>query len=154
MPTGREGDHMFLRRRSDKLDALKTVPLLGGLSRRHLGLIARHADEVKVEQGKVLTRQGRLGWEFFLILDGRASVERDGTVIARVGAGDVFGEMSAIDQRPRSATVIAETPMTLLVVHVRSFGVLLDEVPELQRKVLVTLCERLRAADEALALRN
>ncbi len=145
---------MLLMRRSEKMDLLKEVPLFSALSRRHLNLIARHADEVKVDAGKVLTRQGRLGLEFFLILDGRAHVERDGKVIARLGQGDVFGEMSLIDQKPRSGTVIAETPMVLLVVYSRSFGALLDDVPGLRKKVLVTLCERLRAADAALAARN
>lgn len=145
---------MLLRRRSQKVDALKEVPLLSALSRRHLDLIARHADEVRVDAGKILARQGGLGLEFFLILEGRARVERDGKVIARLGRGDVFGEMSLIDQKPRSATVIGETPMVLLVVHSRSFGTLLDEVPGLRKKVLITLCERLRTADAALAARN
>ena len=62
--------------------------------------------------------------------------------------------MSLIDNKPRGATVIAETPMTLLVIESRSFGVLLDDVPELRKKVLVTLCERLRAANAKLALMN
>ncbi len=145
---------MLFTRRSQKIDALKNVPLLGVLSRRQLDLIAKHTDEVAIEADKVLARQGGLGIEFFLILEGSARVERDGRVIARVGAGDVFGEMSVIDQKPRSATVMAETPMILLVVHARSFRTLLDDVPELRQKILLTLCQRLRAADEALAWRN
>jgi len=145
---------MLLRRRSDKADVLKKVPLFSGLSRRHLDLIAADADEVKEEAGAVLTKQNGLGLEFLLILEGGARVERDGTVIARLGPGDFFGEMSLIDGMPRSATVIAESPTVLLVIQSRSFRSLLDTVPGLQRKLLVTLCARLRAADARLASIN
>lgn len=145
---------MLLRHRSQKADALKEVPLLSGLSRRHLDLIARHADEVNVEAGRVLARQGGLGLEVFLVLEGEARVEQDGRMIARVGPGEVLGEVSLIDQKPRSATVIADTPMVLLVVPSRSFAALLDEVPALRRKVMVALCERLRAADARVEARN
>jgi CRP-like cAMP-binding protein len=145
---------MLLRRRSDKSDVLKKVPLFSGLSRRYLDLIAAEADEVKEEAGTVLTKQGGLGLEFLLILDGGARVERDGTVIARLGPGDFFGEMSLIDGLPRSAAVIAESPSVLLVIQSRSFRSLLDAVPRLQRKLLVALCARLRAADARLAAIN
>jgi len=145
---------MLLRRRSEKVDVLKKVPLLSGLSRRDLDLIARVADEVKVEGGRVLTRQGGLGMEFLLLLDGSARVERDGKVIARLGPGDFFGEMSLIDGKPRSATVIADSPSALLAVQARSFRTLLDTVPGLQKKVLIALCGRLRATDASLALVN
>lgn len=144
---------MFLRR-SDRLDALAKVPLFSGLSRRHLGMIARHADEVKLDAGKVLARQGEHGLEFLLLVDGSARVERNGKLITRLGAGNFFGEMSLIDGKPRTATVIAETPAVLLVVHRRVFGHLLDTVPGLQKKVLLTLCERLREADAILASIN
>jgi CRP-like cAMP-binding protein len=145
---------MLLRRRSDKADVLKKVPLFSGLSRRYLDLIAAEADEVKEEAGTVLTKQGGLGLEFLLLLEGDARVERDGTVIARLGAGDFFGEMSLIDGLPRSAAVIAESPTVLLVIQSRSFRSLLDRVPGLQKKLLVTLCARLRAADVRLAAVN
>jgi CRP-like cAMP-binding protein len=88
------------------------------------------------------------------VLDGQARVERDGKTMARLGKGDFVGEVSIIDQQPRSASVIAESPMTLLVVSARSFGALLDDVPPLRKKVMVALCERLRAADAKLAARN
>jgi CRP-like cAMP-binding protein len=145
---------VLLRRHSDKIDDLKKVPLFSALNRRHLDVIARQADEVKRNAGTVLTRQGARGLEFLLIVEGSARVERDGKIIARLGAGDFFGEMSLIDGRPRSATVIADAPVLLLVVEVRSFGRLLETVPGLSKKVMATLCERLRAADETLASRN
>lgn len=145
---------MLLRRRADKADVLRKVPLFSGLSQRHLHLIASEADEVRKEAGAVLTRQGGLGLEFLLILEGSARVERDGKVIARLGPGDFFGEMSLIDGLPRSATVIAEDPTALLVIEARSFRKLVDTVPGLQKKLLITLCARLRAADARLASIN
>jgi len=145
---------MFLSRRPDRIDWLRKVPLFSGLSGRDLDLIARQTDVVKADGGKVLTRQGALGEEFLLIVEGSARVERDGNPIARLEAGDFFGEMSLMDGKPRSATVIAETPVTLLVVDSRSFRSLLDGVAGLRRKISVTLCERLRKADAGLAERN
>lgn len=141
---------MFFRRQSDKIDVLKRVPLFGNLSQRQLNLIAKHADEVNLPAGKVLAKQGELGLEFLLLVEGRARVQKNGKVIAHLAAGDFFGEMSLIDGKPRSATVIAETPVTLLVIHRRSFNYLLDTIPGLPRKILITLCERLRQADETM----
>jgi CRP-like cAMP-binding protein len=138
----------------DKIDDLKKVPLFSALNRRHLDVIARHADEVKRDAGTTLARQGARGLEFLLIVEGSARVEKDGKVIARLGAGDFFGEMSLLDGKPRSATVVADSPVALLVVDMRSFSGLLDTVPGLSKKVMATLCERLRAADETLTHRN
>lgn len=145
---------MLLRRNSDKVDVLQKVPLFSGLSRGNLGSIARAADEVQVDAGRLLARQGGLGQEFALILDGRVRVERNGQTIARLGSGDFFGELSLIDGRPRVASVIAETPTSLLVVHRRSFGALLEDIPRLRKRIMVALCERLREADTALAAKN
>src|SRR3989304_9717731 len=98
---------MFLSRRPDRIDWLKKVPLFGGLSGRDLDLIVRQTDVVKADAGKVLTRQGALGEEFLLIVDGSARVERDAKPIARLEAGEFFGEMSLIDGKRRGASVIA-----------------------------------------------
>jgi CRP/FNR family cyclic AMP-dependent transcriptional regulator len=141
---------MFRRRRSDKISLLRNVPLFGQLSQRQLNAVARHVDEIQLRKGAVLAKQGAQGLEAIIIVDGRAQVVTDGKTIAEVTAGDVVGEMSVIDGKPRSATVIAETPMDLLVLHRRDFVFLLETVPGLQRKLLVTLCQRVREADQAL----
>ena len=141
---------MFRCRRSDKVDLLRNVSLFNQLSQRQLNAVAKHVDEVQLRKGAVLAKQGAQGMEAIIIVDGRARVETDGTMLAELGAGDVVGEMSVIDGKPRSATVIAETPVNLLVLHRRDFVSLLETVPGLQRKLLVTLCERVRQADQAL----
>ncbi len=141
---------MFRCRRSDKVELLRKIPLFSRLSQRQLNAVAKHIDEVQIRKGAVLAKQGAQGLEAVIIVDGRARVEGDGKAIAELTAGDVVGEMSVIDGKPRSATVIAETPMNLLVLHRRDFMSLLETVPGLQRKLLVTLCERVRQADQAL----
>ena len=141
---------MFRRGRPDKVDILRGIPLFSRLSQRQLSAIANSADLAARREGAVLAKQGAQGLEAIIIVDGRARVEVDGKAIAELGPGDVVGEMSVIDGKPRSATVIAETPISLLILHRRDFVSLMETVPGLQRKLLVTLCERVRQADQAL----
>lgn len=136
--------------RSYKMDLLRNVPLFRRLSQSQLNAVARFTDPVQARRGSVLTKQGQHGQEAFVIVDGRARVEVAGKAVAQLGAGDFIGELSLIDGKPRTATVIAETPMTLLAVRRRDFRSLRDSVPGLQEKLLVTLCERLRQTDQAL----
>jgi CRP-like cAMP-binding protein len=125
-----------------------------GFSKRELRMIDQRADEVDVKAGRTLAKQGERGREFLLILDGQARVERDGMVIARLKEGDVFGEMSLIDNEPRSASVIADGPMALMVVSRPMFSEMLESSAALQRKVMIGLSARLREADHKLSSRN
>lgn len=145
---------MRFTRRPKKLAALSYLPLFGDLTKQQLTLAIRSADEVSMGAGKLLVRQGGVGREFLLLLEGRARVERDGKTIAHLARGDFFGEMSLIDGQPCSASVVAETSVTLMVMDPRSFRSLLDEAPQLQRRILVDLCARLRKANVALAARS
>lgn len=140
---------MLLRRSLQKIELLKKVPMFSDLSQRHLKEIGKHADQVKVEAGRVLAQQENKGWEFIFIVDGRARVEKDRKIIRRLSEGDFFGEISLVDGEPRTATVISDTDMTLLVVNKTSFDHLLDKVPGLQRKILICLCKYLRSAEKA-----
>jgi len=141
---------MLLRRNSQKIDLLKKVPLFSNLSQRHLGKISKHVDQVQVERERVLAREGKIGWEFIFIVEGKARVEKDGKVIRQLSGGDFLGEISLIDGEPRTATVIAETDMTIWTVHKRSFDHLLDTIPGLQKKMLVSLCKYLRRAEKVI----
>ena len=141
---------MLLRRSSQKIDLLKKVPLFSNLSQRHLREISKHADQVQVETGKVLAQQGKTGWEFIFVVDGKARVEKGGKVIRQLSRGDFFGEIALIDGKPQTATVTAETDMTVLIVHKTSFDHLLDTIPGLQKKILLSLCDYLRRAEKAV----
>lgn len=135
-----------------KIDLLKKVPMFNELSKSHLREISKHSDNVAKKAGDVLARQGDKGWEFFFIIEGKARVEKDGRVIRNLTSGDFFGEISLIDREPRTASVIAETDMDLLVVHSRSFNHLLDMTPGLSGKILISLCKYLRRAEKDINL--
>ena len=96
----------------------------------------------------VLTREGAREDEFFVIIDGTATVKLSSRKRHRLGPGDFFGEMSLLDGEPRSATVKAETDLRLLVINRRHFWELLREVPELTQRMLVTLSRRVRELEK------
>jgi CRP/FNR family transcriptional regulator, cyclic AMP receptor protein len=129
------------------LDHLADVPLFRACSTKDLKLIGRAATEVDVNAGKELVREGVTGHEFFLILDGDATVSRNGRKVATLGPGKYFGELALLDRGPRNATVTADGPMRVLILGQREFTGLLDEVPGLARKLLSSMAVRLREAD-------
>jgi CRP/FNR family cyclic AMP-dependent transcriptional regulator len=136
-----------MRARSSYLDHLAQVPMFSACSKKDLQTIGRASDEVKVAQGKTLVTEGSPGHEFFLILEGSASVTRNGRKIATLGPGQYFGELALLDRGPRSATVTADTDLEVLVLGQREFAGVLDEVPGLARKLLAAMATRLREAD-------
>ena len=121
---------------------LATVPLFSGCSKRELKTIATLADEIDLREGKVLTRQGSPGREFFVLIDGTAEVERGGKRVASIGPGDFFGEISLISKTPRNATITTTSPVRALVITDRAFRTLLDHSPQIQIGVLSALAER------------
>jgi CRP-like cAMP-binding protein len=134
-----------MRRHDLITERLAQVPMFAACSTRELHHVSRLATEIHVEAGRELTVEGRAGHEFLIVLDGRATVRAGGVAVATLTAGDYFGEIALLDDGPRTATVVAETPMTLAVVGQREFSALLDEVPGLARQVLRGLAHRLRA---------
>jgi CRP-like cAMP-binding protein len=130
-----------------KIDQLAQVRLFSAFNKKELALIARASDEVDVPAGKELVKEGSPGHEFFLILKGEASVRRNGRKVATLGSGQYFGELALLDRGPRNATVVADTPMELLVLGQREFSGVLDEVPILAHKMLTIMAARVREAD-------
>ena len=128
---------------------LKSIWLFSSCTGSELRKIRASLDEISVPTGKVLVEEGRIGMEFFIIVDGTASVTRSGRKVATLGAGGHFGELALLDRRPRSASVVSETDMDLLVLSQRQFNGLLETVPTIARKMLAALANRLREADAA-----
>ena len=129
-----------------KVDALAKTPLFAALSRQELGELAKATEDLEVEEGKTLTREGDLGREFFVIVDGDVSVTQDGNEIRRLGPGDFFGEIALIyDNARRTATVTAASPLRFFVLTRQSFRSLLEHQPEIEEKVMAALEERLAA---------
>jgi CRP/FNR family cyclic AMP-dependent transcriptional regulator len=137
----------FRKGRDAKLELLGNVRLFSTCNKRELARIASLVDEVEAPKGKVLVRQGDTGQECFVIAEGKAKATIRGKGTAVLGPGSFFGEMSLLDQGPRSATVKAETDMRLLVLGSREFSALINEVPPVAVRILRGLAERLRTAE-------
>jgi CRP-like cAMP-binding protein len=130
-------------RKDAKSELLRTVPLFAQCSKRELGAIGGIADEIDLKEGTELTRQGKPGREFFVLIEGSADVLKNGRKVNSLKTGDFFGEIALVHKAPRTATVKATSPVHALVVTERNFRRLLEEQPEIQRKVLAALAERL-----------
>jgi CRP-like cAMP-binding protein len=132
-------------RKNEKLDLIAKVPLFAGLSKAELAKVAAIADEIDVPEGKVLMRQGERGREFFVLLDGEAEVRRNGRKLATRRAGEFFGEIALVSDRPRVATVTATTPLNALVIRDVEFRALINRTPQIALKVLEAFADRLPA---------
>jgi len=126
---------------------LSTIPVFSHLSKREREQVARWADEVDVPAGKELTQQGRLAYEFFAIEGGSADVLQDGERIASLGPGDFFGEIALLETDRRTASVVATSPMTLVVMHSRDFRQMAREIPDVAEQLQQAIRQRLPAAD-------
>lgn len=135
---------------SSYLKYLAEVPLFSACSNKELQKIAKASDEIAIEAGRVLVEQDGVGREAYVVVEGEASVKRGNRRIATLGPGDHFGELALLDGGPRTATVVAETPMKVLVLGQREFAGLLDEVPGLAHKVLANLASRIRELDKKI----
>jgi len=129
-------------------ERLAQVPLFAGLSKKDLKRVSGLATRLDLPAGKELTHQGSIGNEFLVVLDGDVDVLIDGQVIVSCGPGDYFGEIALLDDRPRVATVVAKTPVSVEVIGRREFKALIDDQPEIAQRLLATMAQRL-AEDEA-----
>jgi CRP/FNR family transcriptional regulator, cyclic AMP receptor protein len=130
---------------------LKSIPLFAACSPDELKQVAAKASAISYPAGTVLAREGEVGCEFMVIVEGTAEVRRAGTDALALGPGDFFGEIALLDGGPRTASVVATSDVSAEVIEERDFRVLLYDVPSLSRKLLVGVAKRLRAANLALA---
>jgi CRP/FNR family cyclic AMP-dependent transcriptional regulator len=133
---------MRLFSQDTKVEALKRAPLFEGLSKRELTQLARVSEDMEIPEGATLTKEGEIGHEFFVIIDGETQVKRRGRNLATRGSGDFIGEIALLEQVPRTATVTAKTPLRVFVLTSKDFHHLLEENPKVQGKVLRTLAKR------------
>jgi CRP/FNR family transcriptional regulator, cyclic AMP receptor protein len=128
-----------------KLDHLRAVRLFRNCSHKQLEHVASIVDEIEIEPGRTICRQGETGHEAFVVVSGEASVAVDGNVVDTIGPGALVGEISLIDHGPRTATVTASSPMHVLVVPGNRFAQLLEEVPGLPVVIMRDLAAILRS---------
>jgi CRP/FNR family cyclic AMP-dependent transcriptional regulator len=133
----------------DRAELLAHAPLLAGVDAEGIAAIAQRVVEIEFPKDHVIARQGEVGTGFFLIASGGVRVVRDGVTIARIGAGDFFGELSVLDGRPRVAQVIADEPTVCLALASWEFEAVVKEQPAVALGILRGLAGRLRGLTEA-----
>jgi CRP/FNR family cyclic AMP-dependent transcriptional regulator len=126
---------------------LSRVPLFAGFAKRHLNRLAKLSDEIDFGPGQRVVEEGLRGETFFVVLAGHAKVIRGGRKIGDVVPGDFFGELSALDGGPRSASVVAETPMRLLRLFRHTLVGLVEEEPQLALRILDQMVRRVRETE-------
>jgi len=132
--------------RNGKSEAMRAVPLFARLGKRELADVAALADEVEMEAGHTVVREGDRGREFVVLLEGEARVERGGETLRTLGPGDFFGEIALVARVPRTASVTTATPVKALVIADQGFRSLMASTPAIQQKVLEAFAERVEPA--------
>ena len=129
--------------------ALAGVPMFVGFSSKHLTRLASEADELDLAAGQTIVREGDPGEALFVVLEGQAKVVRGGKRVGTVIPGDFFGELSALDGGPRTASVIAETPVRLLRLFRHTLERLMDDEPQVTIKLVEGIARRIREIDRS-----
>jgi CRP/FNR family transcriptional regulator, cyclic AMP receptor protein len=131
-----------------RTELLGGCPLFQGVDAEHLAAVGDKATEVEFPSGRVIARQGEIGTGFFIVVDGRVKVIRDNEVLAVLGPGDFFGELSVLDRLPRVAQVVADEPTRCLALASWDFEQVLLDHPALALAILRGLAGRLRSVTE------
>lgn len=132
-----------------RAELLAGCPLFKGIDGTGLAGLADVATPVDFPAGHVIARQGEIGTGFFVVISGAVRVVRDGELVARLGAGEFFGELSILDRMPRNASVVADVPTTCLALASWDFEKVLLEQPALTLTILRGVATRLRDATES-----
>ena len=130
------------RGRTSKVDVLRKVPLFASCTDEELGEIALAADELALPAGAELTKQGAVGREFVIVMEGDVEVHRDGEKVDTASGHDFFGEMALLHGEPRNATVTTTSPVRALVLTHAAFHRLIEGSPELAAKIERAAAER------------
>jgi CRP-like cAMP-binding protein len=123
---------------------LQDIPLFANCPRADLWVVAQRCEIRNVPAGTQVLRAGEPGDEFFVMLDGKVEVQRDGAVLSQLGPGDHFGELAVLDPAPRNADVIVSADATLGVLSHAQFRLVLDAVPGVAEAMLAFLARRVR----------
>ena len=130
-------------KKNAKVDLIAGVPLFAGCSKAELSEIASITDELDLPEGATLIREDERGREFLVVIDGTVKVTQKGRAVNELGPGSWVGEISLIADVPRTATVVATSPVRLLVITDRAFQQLIRKTPSIAAKVLQSVGERL-----------
>ena len=131
-------------------DLFAAVPLFRGLEPDELKALSISSKQMSFKPGDPIVKEGEAGLGFYVIVSGNAVVKRKGKAVAKLRKGDLFGEMSLLDNQPRSAVVIAEEETRCLVLLRWNFWALVGKNRKIAKSLLEEMARRLRAANEAL----
>jgi CRP/FNR family transcriptional regulator, cyclic AMP receptor protein len=137
-----------MARRSAYLEHLARVPLFSNCTKQELRSLARRTTDIPVKEGQVLVKEGELGYEFFVLIEGRARVSRGGRKVGELGPGEFFGELALLERVPRNATITALTPGEAIVLTRDDFDAAIAEAPGMTRKLMIGMARRLRELDK------
>ncbi len=130
---------------------LEQVPIFSGLTQKELRSIASSSKEKRFEAGQTMVSEGESGVGFFLIIEGRAEVRRSGKVLSRLEQGQFFGEMTLLDEQPRSADVVAMDPTKCLIFTVWDFHGMIRTYPKMAREIMKEMARRLRLTNKSFS---
>jgi CRP-like cAMP-binding protein len=134
---------------TDAASLIGNVPFFAGLDEKKRKSIASQGKEISYKAGDMIVEEGSMGVGFYLILDGKAEVRKGTKVLASLGKGQFFGEMSLIDEQPRSANVVAVSPTKCWALSSWAFASLVKTNPEIPMLMLKEVVKRLRAAQSS-----
>ena len=135
----------------DITTALASVPFFSGLNAKQLKMVAESGKELSYKPGDTIVEEGTMGVGFYMVVDGKVEVRKGSKVLATLSKGQFFGEMSLIDEQPRSADVVAVQPTRCFSLTTWVFSALVKQHPELALPMLKELARRLRAAQSSPA---
>ena len=133
------------------IEMLQKTPLWSALSKQDLKLVAKLSHERSFQIGQAIVTKGEAGVGFYLILEGAVEVRSGGKSLSKLGPGQFFGEMSIIDNQPRSADVIAIENSRVLILSAWSFKTLISDNPKIALKMMQEFVRRLRESDKSLS---
>lgn len=148
-PASRRPEQAPKRTKRQSATALAGVPLFADFSKKHLQRLAADTDELTFAPGDAVVREGELGETLFVVLEGEGKVVRAKRKVGTVVPGDFFGELAAIDAQPRSASVVAVTPLRVLRLFRRHLLALLEDEPQVTLKLLDGIVRRLRQVERS-----
>ena len=149
-PVGRQPEQRIRRTRRETAQALSVVPLFSGFTKRDLARLSEETDVVSFPPGATVVEEGLLGETMFVVLSGEAKVVKGKRRLGTVRPGDFFGEVALLDGAPRSASVVAETPLVTIRLFRRTLLKMLQAEPQLALKILDSLVRRVRALTSSL----
>lgn len=149
-PAARGARRISAEERTRREQALAQAPLFAGLPKRYLRSIAKLTSVSAYPEGAAVVREGSLGSRFHVLLEGQAKVVRRGRTIAHLSPGEFFGEISLLDKGPRTASVIAETPLRCLTLAGGDLVDIISDQPRLAVTILREVANRLRQSEHPL----